>query len=54
MSLDLTLEEKDVMDYVQGKISESPSLMHQSLLRPNTRRVKSKPRRSSRILFISI
>lgn len=25
MSLDLTLEEKEVMDYVQGKIPESPS-----------------------------
>ena len=25
MSLDLTLEEQDVMDYVQGKISEPPS-----------------------------
>ena len=25
MSLDLTLEEQDVMDYVQGKITESPS-----------------------------
>ena len=25
MSLDLTLEEQDVMDYVQGKILEPPS-----------------------------
>ena len=25
MSLDLTLEEQEVMDYVQGKITESPS-----------------------------
>ena len=25
MSLDLTLEEQDVMDYVQGKITEPPS-----------------------------
>jgi len=25
MSLDLTLEEQDVMEYVQGKISEPPS-----------------------------
>ena len=44
MSLDLTLEEQDVMDYVQGKIHNLLK-MHRLLLRQSTRKVMSKQRR---------
>ena len=52
MSLDLTLEEQDVMDYVQGK-TLSLHQMHQLPLKQSTRKGKTRQRRSSRIQFIS-
>ena len=53
MSLDLTLEDLDVIDYVQGNINEPPSNA------PATTKIKykkgeNKAKRSSGILFISM
>lgn len=53
MSLDLTLKEQDVMDYVHGRITKHPSNARLPI-RQSTRKVKSKLRRSSEILLISI